>query len=162
MTTTELIYILDSNAGKIFSYNSRFKLVRSWQPFGSGVIPDEWEPLLTDLTVTCTSQIRTATGLSRPQRTGMPLWRFARRRDGAGRKLSAELTVANKHVFAMDGDGRTLYVWSTDGKPTLDVDLAPELGQANRYPPALAVNAKGELLVLDDRESRVLRYKINF
>ena len=82
--------------------------------------------------------------------------------DGVDRKLSEKFAVSNKDLFAMDADGLMLHVWTTEGKPVLDVDLAPQLGQSVRSAPAVAVSSRGELLVLDDRESRVLRYRINF
>jgi hypothetical protein len=81
---------------------------------------------------------------------------------GAARRLSDEFAVGLGYIFAMDADGRMLHVWSVDGKPKLDVDLATELGQANRSAPALAVSPRKELLVLDAPEARVLRYRLNF
>jgi hypothetical protein len=62
----------------------------------------------------------------------------------------------------MDADGRMLHVWTMDGRPKLDMDLAPDLGQASRAAPPLAVSPRGELLVLDESAARVLRYRINF
>jgi hypothetical protein len=47
-----------------------------------------------------------------------------------------------------------------DGKPVIDADLAPQLGQGRRQPPMLAVTTQGELLVLDPLETRVLHYRI--
>ncbi|HEY6904890.1 MAG TPA: hypothetical protein VI216_11325, partial [Candidatus Acidoferrales bacterium] len=64
--------------------------------------------------------------------------------------------------FAMDADGRKLHVWSTDGQPKVDVDLAPQLGQGNRPAPPIAVSPRKELVVLDAPGARVLRYQINF
>jgi len=55
-----------------------------------------------------------------------------------------------------------LHVWTVDGRPKLDVNLAPELGQANHAAPSLAVSPRKELLVLDRPEARVLRYRLNF
>ena len=46
-----------------------------------------------------------------------------------------------------------------DGKPKLDVDLAPELGQPIDPRLPLAVSPRKELLVLDAPQSRVLRYQ---
>jgi hypothetical protein len=66
------------------------------------------------------------------------------------------------YIFVMDADGRMLHVWSVDGRPRLDIDLAPELGQGNRSAPSLAVSSRKELLVLDRPEARVLRYRLNF
>ena len=62
----------------------------------------------------------------------------------------------------MDTDGRMLHVWTMDGTPKLDMDLAPELGQAPRSAPPIAVSPRGELLILAVPEARVLRYRINF
>jgi hypothetical protein len=55
-----------------------------------------------------------------------------------------------------------LHIVDSEGKPKMDVDLAPELGQGSRPAPPLAVSARHELLVLDAPERRVLRYRINF
>jgi hypothetical protein len=70
--------------------------------------------------------------------------------------------VSNNFIFVMDSDGRMLHIVDSEGKPKLDVDLAPELGQGSRPAPPLAVSAHHELLVLDAPERRVLRYRINF
>ena len=81
---------------------------------------------------------------------------------GEGSRLSEEFAVSQGHIFAMDADGRMLHVWSLDGRPDADVDLAPELGQAKRSAPAIAVSPLKELLVLDAPEARVLRYRVNY
>jgi hypothetical protein len=47
-----------------------------------------------------------------------------------------------------------------DGATTLDIDLAPQLGQGHRAPPIIAVDPQGDLLVLDPLECRILRYRI--
>jgi hypothetical protein len=79
-----------------------------------------------------------------------------------GARLSNEFAVTANYVFVMDADGRMLHAWTADGMPKLDVDLAPELGQAARPAPPLAVSPRAELLVLDESGARVLRYRINF
>ena len=66
------------------------------------------------------------------------------------------------YIFAMDADGRMLHVWTAEGQPKLDLDLAPELGQGSRTAPSLAISPRKELLVLDRPEARVLRYRLNF
>jgi hypothetical protein len=53
-------------------------------------------------------------------------------------------------------------VFTSDGTPKFDFDLAPQLGREHRFVPALAVSPRRELLVLDSPDSRVLRYRINF
>jgi len=158
-----LIYVFDTSIGKIFSYTPRFKLVRSWQPFGNSPNSHGREGAIASgsdgYMYLADPEGNKILRIAGDGRVALEIRAAA---DSAGRKLSAEFVVANKYIFAMDADGRMLQVWTNDGKPVLDADLAPELGQGSRYPPALAVNAHGELLVLDDRESRVLRYKINF
>ncbi|MGH9757048.1 MAG: hypothetical protein ACRD4M_04875, partial [Candidatus Acidiferrales bacterium] len=80
----------------------------------------------------------------------------------AGSRISSEFAVSADAIYDMDPNGRMLHVFAPDGNFRFDRDLAPELGQANRPPPPLAVSTHHELLVLDAPESRVLRYRINF
>jgi len=77
-------------------------------------------------------------------------------------RFSSEFAVSSNDVFVMDADGRMLHVLTLDGTPRLDVDLAPQLGQAPRPAPTLAVSPRGELLVVDTPGARILRYRINF
>jgi tripartite motif-containing protein 71 len=156
-----LIHILDTDAGHISTYTSRFRLMRSWQPAAN--VPN--------------AQVRpraVATGpdgslyVADPE--GNRIVKFTSEghflgdavEGGANRRLSDEFAVSAAGIFAMDADGRILHVWSLDGKSKLDTDLAPELGQAKRPPPALALSPRKELLMLDAPEARVLRYRIDF
>jgi hypothetical protein len=75
---------------------------------------------------------------------------------------NAGFAIWSNCVFLMDSNGLMLHIVTTDGAPKLDVDLAPQLGQAARTAPPLAVNSSGELLVLDAPETRVLRYHVSF
>jgi hypothetical protein len=81
---------------------------------------------------------------------------------GNAGRLSSQFAVSRTSIIAMDADGRVAHVWTIAGKPMFDQDLAPQLGQAFRPPPALAVSTRGELLVLDQPLARVLRYRANF
>jgi DNA-binding beta-propeller fold protein YncE len=156
-----LIHILDIDAGLISTYTSRFRLMRSWQPAAN--VPN--------------TQVRpraVATGpdgslyVADPE--GNRILKFTSEghflgdavEGGADRRLSDEFAVSSAGIFAMDADGRMLHVWALDGRPQLDADLAPELGQAKRSAPALAISPRKELLVLDAPEARVLRYRIDF
>lgn len=158
-----IIYAFDVNAGKIFSYTSRFRLVRTWQPFGN-------RPNLSSRGGAVTAgpdgylYVADPTGnrIIRSMADGRASSEIRGAFDGIARKISDKFAVANKFVFSMDADGRMLHIWTTDGKLVLDTDLAPQLGQGSRYAPALAVSSHGELLVLDDREARVLRYHFSF
>jgi len=158
-----LIHLLDASTGRISTFTPSFRLARSWQPAANvpnakvrtgaiAVGPDGY------LYVTDVDGNR----ILRFTNDGHFVAAVDARADGTDRKLSDEIAVARGYIFAMDADGRMLHVWSADGQPKLDVDLAPELGQANRAVPALAVSPRKELLVLDAPESRVLRYRLNF
>jgi DNA-binding beta-propeller fold protein YncE len=165
-----LIHVLDQHAGKVFSYTPRMRLVQTWEPretlpgtqhFGPLVEgPDNFLYLGTP-----------SGGIMKLTREGHLITEIAAATSsgtsggstGATWNPGAGFAVWDNCVFVMDSDGRTLHVASTaDGAGKLDMDLAPELGQASRKPPALAVSPHGELLVLDAPESRVLRYRITF
>jgi DNA-binding beta-propeller fold protein YncE len=158
-----IIYVFDSAEGKVFSYTSRFKLIHTWPPFGNSPNSRGREGAIasgSDGYLYLADPV--GNDIMRIMGNGSVSLVIHAVADGVNRKLSAQFAAANKLIFAMDADGRMLHIWTNDGKPVLDGDLAPELGQGSRYPPALAVSTRGELLVLDNRETRVLRYKINF
>ena len=158
-----LIHIFDSELHRVFTYTPRFRLLREWQP--SANVPNE--------------RIRAAAMTGAPDGSlyfvdpaanrifhfsgdGRFLSDIDASATGGGRKLSDQIAASNQYVFAMDDNGRMLHVWSIDGTPKLDVDLAPELGQGSRPAPPIAASPRNELLVLDTPEGRVLRYHINF
>ena len=160
------VHVLDSNAGTVFTY-ARFQLARTWKaPANSGgggklrgrIVAGPGDSLyIAD---------PGANRFLRFGRDGVLLAEITPQPQSGAPKLSEEFTVSANAIFGMDADGRMLHVWTLDGKPKLDRDLAPELlangGQAKRYPPALAISPRGELLVLDAPEARVLRYHIGF
>jgi hypothetical protein len=158
-----LIYILDSNAGKVFAFNARSRLSGWWQtrpdsprmkgpPGTIAVAPD------TTVYVSDTAGNR----ILKFTRDGHFLSEIGASASQNGWKLSDRFALSANYIFVMDTDGRMLHVWTLDGTPKLDMDLAPELGQAPRTAPPIAVSPRGELLVLDMPEARVLRYRINF
>lgn len=155
------ISLFNSELRRVFMYNARFRLLHEWQP--SANVPND--------------RIRAAAMTGAPDGSLFFVdpgddriihfsgdGRFLSQIDaaGTGRKLSDEIAASSQYVFAMDDNGRTLHVWSTDGAPKADVDLAPELGQGSRPAPPIAASQRKELLVLDTPEGRVLRYRINF
>ena len=156
------IYVLDAGAGKIFRFTQRMRLARTWQlPGGpgsrsrAGAIASGRDGSLYVVDPGSGHVMRFTS-------EGQLVSEISATADGADRKLSEEFAVSDKHIFVMDADGHMLHVWTIEGKPEPDIDLAPELGQGSRFAPALAVNPHGELLVLDDAVARVLRYRINF
>jgi hypothetical protein len=157
-----LIHVFDQHAGKVFSYTPRLRLVQTWEPretfpgtqhFGPLVAgPDNFLYLGTP-----------SGGIMKLTREGHLITEITAGTTGVTWNPGAGFAVWSNCVFVMDSDGRMLHVVSTaDGAGKSDVDLAPELGQAARKAPALAVNPHGELLVLDAPEARVLRYRITF
>ena len=157
------IYVLDAGARKVFTFTPHLRPARTWQlpPRDSnsgsyeGAIAAGHDGSLFVVDPPADRVIRFASD-------GHVISEISAIADRTDRKLSGELAVSSRYVFVMDADGRMLHIWTLDGKPELDVDLAPELGQGSRFAPALAVSPNGELLVLDDAEARVLRYRINF
>ncbi len=158
-----LIHILDADAGRIFVYTPRFRLVRNWQPAaktpgGKARVQAVATNSDGDLYLADPGENR----ILRFTHEGRFVAAIGSAGDGVEPKLSSQFAVAGNYLFVMDANGRMLHVWSTDGRPKLDVDLAPELGQGNRRAPALAVSTRKELFVLDAPGARVLRYHINF
>ncbi|HWF38063.1 MAG TPA: hypothetical protein VG322_06060 [Candidatus Acidoferrales bacterium] len=153
-----MIFVLDSNAGEVLAYTDHFRLARRWRPFASGRAsaiaagPDGYVYVLS------ADESRVA----RFTHDGKASGEISARPAGANRKLGSEFAVGDGYLFLMDGDGLTLHVVGVDGKPKLDADLSPQLGQVNRFIPPIAVSPKHELFVLDAPASRVLRYHFNF
>ena len=158
-----LIHILDADAGRIFAYTPRFRLAQTWQPAAKA--PDgkaRVQAVATDSDGDLYLADPAGNRILRFTHEGRFVAAIGGAADGVERELSSQFAVFGNYVFAMDANGRTLHVWSTDGRPKLDLDLAPELGQGNRAAPALAVSPRKELFVLDAPGTRVLRYRINF
>jgi hypothetical protein len=72
-----------------------------------------------------------------------------------------QFAVSSNYIFLSDANGRTIHVWTLDGKPKADLDLSKELGDAQRGAPSIAVSPANDLLVLDARNVRVLHYHLN-
>jgi hypothetical protein len=159
-----MIHVFDSIANTVYTFTPRMRLIHKWQPaegvhaagmhlgpLGMGpdgflYIADEDEGKI--LRFTDEGRFDTAYSVSNA--------------DGTLRRLSREFAVSINDVFAMDADGVTLHVWTTDGKWKMDADLSSELGHESHVPPLLAFSSRGELLALDPPQDRVLRYHINF
>ena len=158
-----LIHVLDSGAAKVITFTPRFRLVQSWRASGSSAdARSQPGPIESGPDGALYIAAPTRGNIVKFTRDGQRLLEIGAHASGYGAKLSDEFAVSSNFLFAMDADGRMLHVWELDGRPKVDVDLAPQLGQTARPAPALAVSPRGELLVLDTPESRVLRYHINF
>ncbi len=158
-----VVHVLDSNAARVSIYNSRLRWARYWKPAGL-VAGDAQHPLTIEVGPDGSLYIAEPAN-NRIERFSSD-GRLVNQIDGsggpAGSRISSEFAVASDAIFDIDPNGRMLHVFTPDGNFKFDRDLAPELGQASRPPPPLAVSPHHELLVLDAPESRVLRYRINF
>jgi len=157
-----LIYIFDSDAAKVFTYNPRLRLEQTWglpvsssrAQKGSGPIETGHDGFL---------YIANSSGnIFKFTRDGHFVAEIAPQANQSKWNPTDGFAVSNNLLFVMDHDGRMLHVLTTEGQPKLDVDLAPELGQGWRPAPPLTISARHELLVLDAPERRVLRYRLNF
>jgi len=72
------------------------------------------------------------------------------------------LAVSVNFVAASDAQKRLLEIWTLDGQPRLTVDFSqhPEWGE-HASPTDIAFAPKGDLVVLDRPDSRILRFKVN-
>jgi DNA-binding beta-propeller fold protein YncE len=158
-----LIHVLEAQAGMVSTFTPQMRLVRKWQP--GSVVPNTRvrpENIAAGADGYLYIADRAGNRFLRFTSDGHFVSEIAARSGGVYRKLSDQFAVFKNFIFAMDADGRMLHVWTTDGQPELDANLAPELGQPNRSVPVLAVSPRKELLVLDTSGARVLRYSFNF
>jgi sugar lactone lactonase YvrE len=154
------VQLLDADAGRIFTYTPQLRLARAWEP-GANAPNTRVRPKALAVGPDGSLYVDDPAANRIVRFTSAA--NFAGEIEaGAARKLSEEFAVSQTAIFAMDADGRMLHAWSLDGRPLLDKDLAPELGQAGRPAPELAVSPRKELLILDAPQSRVLRYRLNF
>src|ERR1700722_8466180 len=157
-----LIHVFDQHAGKVFSYTPRLRLVQTWEPRETFPGAQHFGPLLEGPDIFLYRGTPSG-GIMKLTREGHLITEITAGTTGVTWNPGAGFAVWSNCIFVMDSDGLMLHVASTtDGAGKSDVDLAPELGQAARKAPALAINPHGELLVLDAPESRVLRYRITF
>jgi hypothetical protein len=156
-----LIQILDAEANRVFTFSPRMRLERSWTP-AAGEVGGQVHPRVVATVPDGSVYLLDADADRILKFTSEGHFVSEMKADSGSGRLSDAFAASPIGIFAMDADGHTLHVWSPDGQPKLDMDLAPELGQGNGTAPALAVSPRKELLVLDAPESRVLRYRINF
>lgn len=157
------IYVLNSGSGKLDTYSPRFRLTQSWEPVsGTGDAGSRWGPVVMGPDGNLYIFDEHGSRIMRFTDGGQLVSEIKLAPGGNAGRLSSQFAVSRTSIFAMDADGRVAHVWTIAGKPMFDQDLAPQLGQAFRPPPALAVSPRGELLVLDQPLARVLRYRANF
>jgi hypothetical protein len=159
--------VLDVNASKVFDFSPSFRLVRVWKPgvgapngpgrpravvagpsddiFVGGITPNS---LLRFDDGKFTSQLNLA---GDPASSAVP----------ASDRIGDQFAVSSNYIFLADPNGKTIHVWTLNGAPKADLDLAPQLGEDERAAPPIAVSPMGDLLVLDSKQARVLHYHLN-
>lgn len=171
------IHVLDENAGRVFTFSGRLRLLRTWTPSPVRLVGRQRAASMGPLHVNRAGDVFVADVDSNRLLRFDPAGHFvaeipsnaaqiASVAESTGAapakpRISGEFAVSPNYIFVMDENATTLHVWNLDGSPKLDVDLSPQLGQTHR-PPALAVGPQRDLFVLDYTNCRVLRYHINF
>jgi hypothetical protein len=156
-----LVQILDAEANRVFTYTPQMRLKRSWTP-AAGEADGQLHPRMVATVPDGSVYLLDADADRILKFTSDGHFVSEMKADSGSGRLSDAFAASSIGIFAMDADGHTLHVWSPDGQPKLDMDLATELGQGNGAAPALAVSPRKELLVLDATKFRILRYRINF
>lgn len=171
------IHVLDENAGRVFTFSGRLRLLRTWFPSPVRLVGRKGPASIGPLHVNRAGDVFVADVDSNRLLRFDPSGHFVAEIPSSGAqiasvaestaaapakpRISGEFAVSPSYIFVMDQNATTLHVWNLDGSPKLDVDLSPQLGQVHR-PPALALGPQRDLFVLDSTNCRVLRYRINF
>jgi DNA-binding beta-propeller fold protein YncE len=153
------IYVFDANAEKVLIYSERLRLEKSWSPAAPGGERAHWYSMGLGYDRSLYFADPGGNRLVRFTADGQMLGTVAPSDDP---KISDEFAVSRDYIFVIDANGTMLHVWTLDGKPKLDVDLAPQLGRERGPAPAIAVSSHKELFVLDSSKPRVLHYRVNF
>lgn len=175
-----MIYVLDQDAGKVFTFSPRLRLWRSWIPSpdrlrvasrkraasvgpvhvgGDGNVyvadPDSNRLLRFDNLGRFLGEIPpNAARINTVAESAAPA--PANGDPSAPNRanspmISDKFAVSHYYIFVMDANGTTLHVWNMDGSPKLDVDLADKLGATTqRRVPALALTRDGKTLYVLD------------
>jgi streptogramin lyase len=163
--------ILDVNAAKVFDFNPRLRFQRSWIPnVGAPSRPREIEAGPADaiyVTGATNSILRYDDGKLTSQITLAP--QQAPNADNSAppsfppaQNSDVKFAISASYIFESDPNGRSILVWSLDGKPKAALNLpSDQLGDQLRTAPPIAVSPAGDLLVLLPRQSKVLRFHLN-
>jgi streptogramin lyase len=164
------VNVLDVDASKLYDFSPRFRLEHVWRP-GAGTPGGSGRPTFV---VSGPGDAIYVAGMAQNS-----LLRFDDGRFTSQISLSADpsadppstpvltrigdqFAISSNFVFLADPDGKTLHVWTLNGKPQGDFDISAQLGTDQRTAPPIAVTPMNDLLVLDTRQARVFRYHFNF
>lgn len=175
------VSVLDVNAAKLYDFNSRFRLAHVWKP-GVGVPAGSGRPtsvtsgplnaifvgglgansLLRFVNGSFTSQVMLGAEPQPEPRANASSDPHSAAPDPPSNRIGNQFAISSNYIFLVDADGKTLHVWTIDGKPKGDFDLSGQLGEDRRAAPPIAVTPANDLLVLDTQKARVYRYHLNF
>ncbi|HEV2617207.1 MAG TPA: NHL repeat-containing protein [Candidatus Acidoferrales bacterium] len=161
------IYLADFETARIARMNARGRILQTWEK-PTGLPVQHWTPCRIRVGGKGNLYLADADNqrIEKLSFNGdyasswdFPFSKLAPKRDAP---KSYGLAVSRTFVVATDETKRLLEIWTVDGAPTLTVDFSqhPEWGQ-NATPTDVAFTPKGELLVLDRPDARVLRFRIN-
>jgi hypothetical protein len=165
--------ILDVDSSKLYDFNARFRLAHMWKPGMGG--PDG--PGRPTSVVSGPSDSIFVGGLSSDSLLRFYDGKFAAQLslvagtqaggspnatpDPPSNRIGSQFAVSANYILLVDPDGKTLHVWTLDGKPKAALDLSGQLGEDRRAAPPIAVTPTNDLLVLDTQKARVYRYHLN-
>ncbi|HEY6467103.1 MAG TPA: hypothetical protein VIY69_13980 [Candidatus Acidoferrales bacterium] len=164
--------ILDVDSAKLYDFNPRFHLAHVWKPgmggphgpgrptsvvsgpsdsiFVGGLGNDS---LLRFYDGKFAAQVSLAAGSQADSSSATP--------DAPSNRIGDQFAVSANYIFLVDPDGKTLHVWTLDGKPKAALDLSAQLGDDRHSAPPIAVTPSNDLLVLDTQKARVYHYHLN-
>lgn len=160
-------YLADFLSGRIARMSPRGRTLEGWgKP--RGVEVDRWMPYPVRLAPNGNLYVADAANqrVERLMSDGRYINSWAFPFTMIGTSTSAQkgigLSVFQNWVVASDEEKRLFDIWTSDGQLKLTVDLSqhPEWG-LQAAPTDVVFTPKGELLVLDHPDSRVLRFKVN-
>ncbi|HEV2289761.1 MAG TPA: hypothetical protein VGR81_12495 [Candidatus Acidoferrales bacterium] len=160
-------YLADSETGRVALLNPRGRTLEAWRK-PADMPAKTWTPSRIRLGMDGDLYVADPTGQKIDKLSGnghyVASWDFPFS-DSKGTRdtpRACGLAVFQNLVAASDLTKRLLSVWTLDGQQELSVDFSrhPEWGQ-NAAPADIAFTPKGELLVLDQPDMRVLRFKMN-
>lgn len=160
-------YISDPTVGRVLRMSPRGRTLESWgKP--SEVAAAHWAPYPIRLAPDGNLYVADAQNqrIIRLTSVGQYVKSWPFPFDGMDRSANASkpvgLAVSANLVAASDSEKRLLGIWTQDGAPKLTVDFSqhPEWGE-HASPSDIAFTPKGDLVVLDRPDSRILHFKVN-
>ncbi len=155
------LYAPDPANSRVQKFNSHGRLLKSWPAPQKATSADErpsWVAAEPDNSIFVayfnTGRIEkfSSDGVS------MASWQSANTPSGESSPITG-FAITSEFVFTMAASSAEIRVWTTDGQPKLDADLATSLGKIAA--PQLAVTPHSELLVFDPAAPRVFRFRMH-